>query len=105
MKKGIFLALVVALGFGIYVYAQDKTKSVMPVAKEVPKAMARESSIEYCVRLGPSVRMGRFIRSSRPKVAELIIVLVVTPSFFHRKKSLILNAGGRHFMIHLRPKT
>ena len=44
MKKGIFLALVGALGFGIYVYAQDKTKSVMPVAKEVPKAMAKEEA-------------------------------------------------------------
>lgn len=46
MKKGIFLALAVALGFGIYVYAQDKTKSVMPVAKEVPKVMAREDAMK-----------------------------------------------------------
>ena len=46
MKKGIFLAVVAALGFGIYVYAQDKTKSVMPVAKEVPKAMAREDAMK-----------------------------------------------------------
>ncbi len=44
MKKGISLALVVALGFGIYVYAQDKTKSAMPVANEVPKAIAREEA-------------------------------------------------------------
>ena len=46
MKKGIFLAVVAALGFGIYVYAQDKTKSVMPVAKEVPKAMSREDAMK-----------------------------------------------------------
>jgi peptide-methionine (R)-S-oxide reductase len=44
MKKGISLALLVALGFGIYVYAQDKTKSAMPVANEVPKAIAREEA-------------------------------------------------------------
>ena len=44
MKKGISLAVVVALGFGIYVYAQDKTKSAMPVAKEVPKAIAKEEA-------------------------------------------------------------
>ena len=42
MRKAISLALVGALGFGIYVYAQDKTKSAMPVAKEVPKAIAKE---------------------------------------------------------------
>ncbi len=46
MKKGISLALLVALGFGIYVYAQDKTKSAMPVAKEVPKAIAREEAAQ-----------------------------------------------------------
>ena len=44
MKKGISLAVVVALGFVIYVYAQDKTKSAMPVAKEVPKAIAKEEA-------------------------------------------------------------
>ena len=58
MKKGISLAVVVALGFGIYVYAQDKTKSAMPVAKEVPKAIAKEEAAkltddEWKKRLSP----------------------------------------------------
>lgn len=44
MKKGISLALVVALGFGIFVYAQDKKETVMPVAKEVPEAISREEA-------------------------------------------------------------
>lgn len=44
MKKGFSLALVVALGFGIFVYAQEDKKSGMPVAKEVPKSMTKEEA-------------------------------------------------------------
>ena len=44
MKKRISLALFVALGFGIFVYAQDKKETVMPVAKEVPEAISREEA-------------------------------------------------------------
>lgn len=44
MKKGFSLALIAALGFGIFVYAQDDKKPVMPVAKEVPKAMTKEEA-------------------------------------------------------------
>lgn len=44
MKKGFSLALIAALGFGIFVYAQDDKKQAMPVAKEVPKAMTKEEA-------------------------------------------------------------
>lgn len=44
MKKVISFTLVIALGFGIYVYAQDRTKSAMPIAKEVPKAISKEEA-------------------------------------------------------------
>lgn len=44
MKKRISLALFVALGFGIFVYAQDKKETVMPVAKEVPEAISKEEA-------------------------------------------------------------
>lgn len=44
MKKGISLALVVVLGFGIFVYAQDKKEGAMPVGKEVPKALTKEEA-------------------------------------------------------------
>ncbi len=44
MKKGFSLALIAALGFGIFVYAQDTKQPAMPVAKEVPKAMTKEEA-------------------------------------------------------------
>lgn len=44
MRRKISLALIAALGFGVFVYAQDAKKPVMPVAKEVPKAMTKEEA-------------------------------------------------------------
>lgn len=58
MKKALSLTLVVATMLGIFVYAQEKKEPVMPVVKEVPKAMTKEeagklSDEEWKKRLTP----------------------------------------------------
>jgi peptide-methionine (R)-S-oxide reductase len=44
MKKTLSLTLIVATMLGIFVYAQDKKKPAMPVAKEVPKSLTKEEA-------------------------------------------------------------
>ncbi len=44
MKKALSLTLIVATMLGIFVYAQEKKEPVMPVAKEVPKALTKEEA-------------------------------------------------------------
>ena len=58
MKKVFSLTVIVAALMGIYVYAQEKKGPVMPVSKEVPKAMSKEevskiSDEEWRKRLTP----------------------------------------------------
>ena len=58
MKQVLTLSMVIAAVLGIVVYAQEKRDPVMPVAKELPKAMSKEevskiSDAEWKKRLTP----------------------------------------------------